>query len=177
MIKSILIYAGSFILMRSVSLLLRVLFGTAFEVPAWWTSALLFVLLMRSVADLTSMGLFLGERSHEQMIIQYAAAVTVAGLFTLTPWLGFTGLVLVLTAGAALRLVLTYSLSQRRRRLPYPVPAIGVLFAVYLATFYGFAIGLTGVDLWVLLGATAAVLALMTALAYLTGRTALVVGP
>ncbi|AUB82463.1 lipopolysaccharide biosynthesis protein [Candidatus Thiodictyon syntrophicum] len=168
-----------FLLCTTVSLLnpllLDVLFGAAFAVPAWWTSALLLVLLMRSVADLTSMGLFLGERSHEQMIIQYAAAaVTVTGLFTLIPRFGFPGLILALTAGAALRLVLSYRLSQRRRPLPYPVSAVAVLFAVYLAASYGFATRLTGVGPVALVGAAAAVLALMTALAYVTGRSVLV---
>ena len=168
-----------FLLCTGVSLLnpllLRVLFGAAFAVPVWWPSALLLVMLLRTVADLTSMGLFLGNTSHQQMFIQYAAAaLTVLGVFTLIPWLGFPGLALALTAGAALRLGLFYGISQRNRPLPYPVPAIAVLFATYLAASLGFAAGLAGAAALPLIGTTAAVLALMVGLAYLTGRGALV---
>ena len=170
-----------FLLCTGVSLLnpllLELLFGAAYAVPAWWVSALLLVLLLRSVADLTSMGLFLGERSHEQMIIQYAAAaVTVAGLFTLIPGLGFPGLALALTAGAALRLLLTYRWSQRRRPLPYPVTAIAALFGCYLAASWGFAAPLAGLGPLSRVGAAAAVLALMAALAYGGARRALTRG-
>lgn len=155
-------------------LLIRVLFGAAYEVPVWWASALLLVLLLRSVADLTSLGLFLGERSHEQMFIQWAAAaVTVTGLFALIPYLGFPGLALALTAGALLRLIVTYRWSQRRRRLPYPVGAIGVLFAVYVAATWSFAGWLTDLGPLPLIGAAGAVLVLMGGLTILAGGTAL----
>ncbi|HYN76470.1 MAG TPA: oligosaccharide flippase family protein [Lamprocystis sp. (in: g-proteobacteria)] len=167
-----------FLLCTGISLLnpvlLPVLFGAAFEVPAWWASALLFILLLRSVADLMSIGLFLGHTSHQQMAIQYAAAaVTTLGVFTLIPWLGFPGLVLALTAGALLRLVLFYTVSQRNRPLHYPVPAIAMLFAGYLAASIGFATGLHGAGPQVLIPATGVVLALMVGLAWLTGRGAL----
>jgi O-antigen/teichoic acid export membrane protein len=168
----------NFLLCTGVALinpvLIRVLFGAAYEAPAWWTTALLLVLLLRSVADLTSMGLFLGERSHEQMIIQWAAAaVTVALLFALIPFLGFSGLALALTAGALLRLVITYRWGQQRRRLPYPLGAIVVLFVVYVTAGWGFAVGLTDRDPLTLIGAAAVVLVLMTALAGLAARLAL----
>jgi O-antigen/teichoic acid export membrane protein len=155
-------------------LLLAVLFGAAYEVPAWWASALLFVQLMRTVADLLSIGLFLGHTSHQQMLIQYAAAVlTVVGVFTLIPWLGFDGMILALTAGAGLRLALFYVFSQRNRRLDYPVRAIGVLFALYLGASLWFATGLRGAGPLLLIEATAGALVAMAALAWLTGRGAL----
>jgi O-antigen/teichoic acid export membrane protein len=170
-----------FLLCTTISMLnpliLEVLFGAAYEVPAWWASALLLVMLLRTVTDLTGIGVFLGESSHQQMLIQYAAAaLTLVGLFALVPSLGVTGLVLALTAGAALRLTLFYVFSQRRRWLPYPKRAIAALLALYLAGSWWTASQPPGAPV-PLIAATALVLALMVAAAYLTGRGVLVADP
>ena len=154
------------------------LFGAAFVVPAWWTGALLLIMLVRTATDLTSIGIFLGESSHEQMLIQYAAAaLTLGGLFVLIPYLGVTGLVLALLAGATLRLGLFYRYSQRRRWLPYPKLAMGSLMALYLAGSAWTASQPPGTSPVALIAATALVLGLMAAAAYLTGRDALVPRP
>jgi O-antigen/teichoic acid export membrane protein len=151
-------------------LLLQILFGSAFAVPIWWVGALLLVMLVRTTTDLTAIGIYLGETSHRQMLIQYAAAtLTLAGLFGLVPVLGFSGLALALLAGALLRLSLTYFYSQRRRPLPYPKRALAVLLAGYLAGSWWTA-SQTGAGPLATIAAAGLVLGLMTAGAYLTGR-------
>lgn len=153
-------------------LIVRFFFGADYPVPVWWVSALLAIVLLRTTSDLTSIGLFLGETSNEQMVIQYiAAAVTLAGIFTLIPLYGFPGLVAALIPGAAVRLVLVYTRAQRRRPLPYPLAAIGGLFVLYAAASAALALLVAPDAHLTRLGLTALVLGVLAAWAYgLAGR-------
>jgi len=115
-----LIILVGFMVSSGAELLMELLLPDAYSQARIYVIGLVLIVVLKESAELLSIGCFVGDHTHAQLIINIiVATLAYAGLWVLVPIMGVTGALLALTLAQTMRLTLYLVVSQCVIRLPY----------------------------------------------------------